>query len=50
MVVEFILMEKIRGRTNTNQHFCIGLVNYEMPSRNSSADVKYAVGHKIFES
>lgn len=42
-------MEKIRGRTNMNKDFFIGLLNYEMPSRNISAEVKHAGEHKIFK-
>ena len=42
-------MEKIRGRTNMNKDFFIGLLNYEMPSRNLSAEVKHADGHEILK-
>lgn len=42
-------MEKIRGRTNMNKDIFIGLLNYEMPSKNLSAEVKYAGGHKILK-
>lgn len=42
-------MEKIRGRTNMNKYFFIGLLNYEMPSRNLSVEVKRAGGHKLLK-
>lgn len=42
-------MEKIRGRTNMSKAFLIGLFNYEMPSRNLNAEVKYEGGHKILK-
>lgn len=42
-------MGKIRGRTNMNKAFFTGLFNYEMPSINLNAEVKYEGGHKIIK-